>query len=263
MSLPPFPDLLLEDFDTRSGLRTQRAQDLYDADDHCRAFTYDPDLHDPDAAHEHTGKDSVLVVTPDVPNLVTDCQPQATAAHGDINLWQRTGVSVTGFGLQFTAAGQYATTLLGDAGKKAQFPGCDLVLAIEARARTPMTALTLNFGITDGHSSTFETDTKAVIDVADIGVGGYRRYYAILRNYDAAGHSTDVRIGVSTSGTFGPAGAFVDVTAVVVKPCSILPWWEPGYFTPRQHDWELVGTGNVPLWDDVLSFDKAIHRSVS
>lgn len=260
MSLPPFPDLPVENFDTRSGLLTQRAQDLYDADEHCRAFVYDPDLHDPDAAHEHTGKDSVLIVTPDVPNLVTDSQPQATAAHGDINMWQRTGVGVTGFGLAFTGSGQYATTVLGDNGNKAQFPGCDLVLAIQARARTPLTALTLNFGITDGHTSTFEAGTKAVIPLADMGVGGYRRYYAILPMYDASGHSTDVRIGVSTSGTFTPADVVVDVSAVVVKPCSILPWWEPGYFTVRQHDWELVGTGNVPLWDDVLGFDRAMHR---
>lgn len=255
-----WPGLLLGDHDTRSPAQEPTTTALLDAQDHARDAVYNSGLHTIASQHLHTGNDSHLIVMPDVPNLVTDCVPQQTAAHDDLNNWTRSGlVGVDTYGLNFKASGGRATHPLGDAGNKLQFAGCDMVIAILVRSREPMTALTVRFGITDGDTSTFATGTRAEAVLANVSAGGFRRLFTLIRDFDSTAFASGVRVGIVTTGSFAPYDGVVDVTSVVVKPCSVLPQFEPGYYTPRQHDWELIGTGEPPLWDDVINFSRALY----
>jgi hypothetical protein len=246
-----------------AGLTETTEQTLRTNAVHAREAGYDPATHTPDEPHVHDGVGSAFILCPDMPNLVIDCQP-CTEGNDALDEWSRTGVrfrsdDLNNAGLYFSASGQYATHVLGDRSRSKYMTGAgaDLVLAIFARSRAPMADLTLNFGITDGHTSTFKTGTKASITQAQIGVGGYRRFYSLLSKYSATAHATDFRIGISTSGTFSSGGE-VDVTCILVKPATILPWFEPSLLTRRHHNWELIGSGEVPVFDEEINFLTAL-----
>lgn len=246
-----------------SGLTETTEQVLRKNAVHVREAGYDPAAHSPTGPHDHDGVGSAFILCPDMPNLVLDCQP-STEGNDSLNEWDRTGVRVGGGGLNnrglyFSATGQYATHVLGDRARSKYMTGAgaDLVLAVLARSRAPMANLTLNFGITDGHTATFKAGTKASVSQAQVGIGRYRRAYSLLARYSATAHSSDFRIGISTTGTFSSGGE-VDVTCILVKPCTILPWFEPSLLTRRQHNWELIGVGEVEVFDEEINFHTAL-----
>jgi hypothetical protein len=258
-------DIASTDLDPDSPITTSLMTALYGNTVHVRETVRDPAIGSAVLAHAHTGDDGSAVLWPPYcPNLITDCQPE-TGGSDTMALWKLGGALYDSGqeGLVFGASGDFATHVMGDAVNPSYSKtifgtnGADLVLAICVKATGALSAGKIEFGITDGHTGTFKTGTKAAIPTAAIGAG-WARFWTMIPRYHADGHATDCRLGIKCSET--PSGGLkIKANLMLVVPSAVLTWWVPGANTDAQSNWHHVGTGSVPVWDQKISFDDATY----
>lgn len=257
-----FVPIPLSAIDHISPLTWQVFDDLRKLQEHVRKAAYDPAAHTPIEGHDHDGVNSALIIVPSTSNLIIDSDPTAEGRNS-VNEWEKSGPSLQNEGLRFDSAG-YATHRLGDgkqgaAQAKRQFgTGSPIVLAVALRLTAPLTAFGFTMGLTDGHTTA--TAHEATWALADSRVG-WQRFFTYVPAFDPSAFTNAPRMLLRVT-SMAPSGEGVSVVArcICAFPSSILPWYEPGYFVQRQHNWELVGWGETPNYDQEMTFDRAIFK---
>lgn len=259
-----FVPVPLTDIDHASPLTWNLFRDLHALQGHVRETIYDPASHTPIEAHDHDGLNSALITTAGTPNLIVDSHPTAEG-QSNVDRWTRTNVSVEDEGLRWRGTG-YATHVLGDpssaANGKRQFgSGCPLVFAACFYGLASYTSLTVELGLTDGHSNSFAH--VATFNETHMRTGAVR-FWSKVDDFDPSAFTNAPRLGISVSG-MSPSGADAQLlsSVIVAKPVTALPWYDMAHAVRRNWNYELIGQGDWPTWGQAVSFDRAVYGEAS
>lgn len=242
-------------------LNQARVRALRQGLEHVRSTLYDPATHIPSAQHDHDGINSALLQTPGG-NLVEQSSLNSSSA----TLWTRSGATLGSAavgGMIFSSLGQYGYISLGGqsdggyfASKDAMGTGIEFNASIFMKASGAVTTGALQFGLTDGSTSTFATGASATVSYSRLATSYQRFYFA---GTTSAAFSTAAWFVLRVTEAFS-ASVRVDCVQVTLGP--LLCYWHPAQTDPMHYKYRYISQ-DCPCWDTGVSITNAVELTAS
>ena len=243
---------------------------------HSRDVLYNPDLHEPELAHNHNGLNSAHIVSaPQCPNLIT-----AGIVHDQVDFdenewntgrrWKFGNTEPNQYGIPLSTGNQWAAHVLTDVDRPRAsasiFGGrCDLVVSVWLYGAGDLTGGVLQFGIygasednADVGRPVFPEGLGVWVPASVVPNGSWARYWAVLDNVGPELTGGSVRFGIRCSESTSGGGVYAN--AFDVRPGRSLDHYVHGYVSTPYYHFTGYGFQNTPpVLDETLGITNAVE----